>query len=63
MYFQPSPDHGWLLPATSSPRFSGSIAAALGVRLREAFPIEQDEDDFADLLDALSRIPGKRVCQ
>jgi hypothetical protein len=63
MYFQPSSDHNWSLPVTSSPRFSGSIAAALGVRLREAFPIDQGEDDFADLLDALGRIPGKHVCQ
>ena len=61
MYFQPSSEPSWSLPATSTPRFSGSLATVLGVSLREAFPIRDDEGVFADLMNALSRIPGSRV--
>ena len=60
MYLQPS-DPSWSLPAMSSHRLSASTAAALGVRLREAFPIRNDEDIFADLLNALSLIPDSRI--
>jgi hypothetical protein len=41
-------------------RPKSAIAAVIGARLRDVYPLRDDEADFADLLAALDLIPASR---
>ena len=42
-------------------RTKSVIAAAIGTRLRDVFPLRHDGDEFADLLAALELVPGRSI--